>query len=168
LCCADSAAVAALLIFAITVFLVAEHVSYGFATRETATMFSAFIELVMGLVRGRDFSLMAADYNSRPLATTYNIMFLVVVNLLLLNLLIAILNDAYKKATEEAGRAFWANWQFNIIEETEVGPVSQIKKAFPPAGKFFSMVYRGFTCCFDADDERSAPAQAHIAASPTL
>jgi hypothetical protein len=115
----DFLKVAVLLVFTIIAFLTAEYVAYGYSRAGTTTMMASFIDLVMGLVRGRDFSYEGAETNFRPMGTIYNLLFLVVINLLLLNLLIAILNDAYKRATEDAGEKFWSFWQFREILDTE-------------------------------------------------
>ncbi len=103
-----------LLILAIVSFSTAEYVAYGFRETLGYTYGMSFLVRTYEMFSGMDYE--KHIENNRPLGTFYSIGFVLTLNLLLMNLIVALLTTAYDAAVEQSGSVYWANQQFMMIK----------------------------------------------------
>ena len=104
----------ALLIISIVAFSSAEYLAYSYTEQYGYNFMLSFLVRTYEMFVGVDY--VTHMVNNRVMGALYSILFVLVANLLLMNLIIALLTTAYESAVEQTGNTHWATLQFQMLK----------------------------------------------------
>lgn len=106
-----------LFIVVVVSFSSASYIAYGYRQDSAFTWLFSFLTRLANSFNPDTF-----DPNTQPnvfLGTIYDLSFVILVSLILLNLIIAVMNSAYEEALTESGDSYWAQKQYEWITTSE-------------------------------------------------